>query len=139
MHGLLGYMLAQASIITNDCFAQAAGKVFELHRVEFTILQLVSENAPVTPGKLAKSLAMTAPGVTIWLDRLEARALIRRERSDTDRRVQHLGVTAAGRELVAQALAALLQAERRVLAGLSAGERQMLLELLHKVARGRQR
>ncbi len=139
MHGVLGYALAQASIVTNDCFAQAAGQALELHRVEFTILQLVSENAPVTPGKLAKSLAMTAPGVTIWLDRLQVRALIRRARSDTDRRVQHLGVTDAGRTLVAQALEMLLQAEQRALASLSAGERQILLELLHKVARGRQR
>jgi DNA-binding MarR family transcriptional regulator len=139
MQTLLGYLMAQATIVTNDCFDRVVGKPLDLRKVEFTILQLVCKNAPVTPGRLAKALAFTAPGVTVWLDRLVARGLIRRERSETDRRAQNLSATDAGRTLVTQALADLFAAEQTALTALSAGERQILMELLHKVARNRQR
>ena len=137
IHGLLGYQLAQAAILTTDAFVRIVGKPLDLRPVEFTILQLVRENAPVTPTRLAKALAVTAPGVTIWLDRLEGRGLLKRERSETDRRAQHIRVTRKGGELVTLALKQLLQADRETLMHLSEGERRMLLELLHKVARSR--
>ena len=61
-----------------------------------------------------------------------------RWRSETDRRAQHLRATHAGRSLATRAVQALLAAEAQELEGLSGGERQILLELLHKVARARQ-
>jgi len=137
IHGLLGYQLAQAAILTTEAFVRDVGKPLNLRPVEFTILQLVRENAPVTATKLAKALAVTAPGVTIWLDRLEQRALLKRERDKTDRRTQNLRLTRKGDELVSSALARLLQTDREILKHLSEGERHILLELLHKVARSR--
>jgi DNA-binding MarR family transcriptional regulator len=137
IHRLLGYQLAQAAILTTEAFVRDVGKPLDLRPVEFTILQLVQENAPVTATKLATALAVTAPGVTIWLDRLEQRGLLKRERDKTDRRTQNLRVTRKGHELVNSALRRLLQADREILIHLSEGERHMLLELLHKVARSR--
>jgi DNA-binding MarR family transcriptional regulator len=137
IHGLLGYQLAQAAIVTTEVFVRVVGKPLDLRPVEFTILQLVHENAPVTATKVAKALAVTAPGVTIWLDRLEQRGLLKRERDKTDRRTQNLRVTRKGDELVTAALGRLLQADRETLRHLSEGERHILLELLHKVARSR--
>ncbi|HSW08937.1 MarR family winged helix-turn-helix transcriptional regulator [Aquabacterium sp.] len=139
LHGVLGYQLAQAAILTTEVFMQAAGAPLALRPVEYTILQLVKENAAITPGRLAKALGMTAPGITIWLDRLEARELVKRERSETDRRAQNVSVTRKGKELVTQATKNILAEEREVLQALSEGERTLLLELLHKVARLRAR
>ena len=139
IHELLGYQLAQASILTTTAFVRAVGKPLELRKVEFTILQLVHQNSPVTATKVAKALAVTTPGVTIWLDRLEERGLVVRERSDVDRRTQNLSITRKGQTLVVSALERLRQAESEILDHLSAGERHMLLELLQKVARLRKR
>lgn len=139
IHGLLGYQLAQAAILTTSAFVAVVGKPLQLRPVEFTILQLVHENAPVTATTLAKALAITAPGVTVWLDRLEQRGLLKRERNDADRRTQNVSVTRQGGELLATARDRLLQADRKLLEHLSEGERHMLLELLHKVARSRKR
>jgi DNA-binding MarR family transcriptional regulator len=139
IHDVLGYQLAQASILTTEAFQVTVGKPLGLRKVEFTILQLVQQNAPVTATKLAKALAVTTPGVTIWLDRLEARGLLVRERGDVDRRTQNLSITQKGQTLVASALEALRQADSAILSHLSAGERHMLLELLQKVARLRKR
>lgn len=67
------------------------------------------------------------------------RGTLVRERSTTDRRAQSLRITPVGEQLVTQALALLLQTERELLDALSEGERQILLELLHKVACARPR
>jgi hypothetical protein len=72
-------------------------------------------------------------------DVAEQRGLLKRERDKTDRRTQNLRVTRKGDELVKLALGRLLQADREILTHLSEGERHMLLELLHKVARSRKR
>jgi DNA-binding MarR family transcriptional regulator len=136
IHDVLGYQLAQATIVTTGAFIKTVGEPLDLRPVEFTVLQLVCENAPVTATQLAKTLAVTTPGITSWIDRLEKRGLVVRERSDTDRRTQNLNVTSDGQALVKSAVGKLLQAEGELLTGLSEGERRMLLELLHKVARG---
>ena len=139
MHSLLGYQLAQASIRSTEAFDRVVGTPLHLRRVEFTILQLVRGNESVTATKMAKALAVTPPGITIWLDRLEKRGLLKRERGETDRRTQNIRLTHKGSELVTSALARLLQADGEILMHLSEGERHMLLELLQKVARSRKR
>jgi DNA-binding MarR family transcriptional regulator len=137
LHGLLGYQLAQAAVPSTRAFVRVVGGPLDLRPVEFTILQLVKENSAVTPGRLSRALAMTAPGVTIWLDRLQLRELIKRERSPTDGRAQNVSITRKGRDLVGRALASLVAADQALLHSLSLGERAMLLELLHKVAKAR--
>lgn len=135
--GILGYCLAQAVVTTNAVFEREVGDVHGLRPVEFTILALVHENADVSATQLARALAMTPPNVKIWLDRLEARGLVQRMPSTRDRRALHLQATPEGRALAQQTTQALVDAEHRALAGLTPGERGILLELLHKVAQQR--
>ena len=137
IHDLLGYQLAQATIIATASFEKEVGRPFELRPVEFTLLQLIMENIDVSPTRLALALAMKTSGITVWIDRLVARKLVKRERSDTDGRARHLRVTADGQALVTQARARLLDADRVVLQHLSPGEQKILVELLRKVARAR--
>lgn len=137
LHHVLGYQLAQASISTASVFMQLVGEPFGLRPVEFTVLSLINENPGSSLARLAQALAVTAPNITMWIDRLEERGLVQRERSETDRRAQHLHATPLGRQLVANATQQLHDGERALLAHLSEGERTILIELLHKVARGR--
>lgn len=137
IHDLLGYQLAQATIVTTSAFDRAVGKPLALRPVEFTMLQLIRENAPVTATKVAQALAVTVPGVTMWLDRLERRGLVERKRSEADKRVQNLSVTPEGLALVSSALTQLLEADQVILQRLSRGERHLLIDLLHKVASAR--
>ncbi len=137
LHHLVGYQLAQASVTTTQVFNQAVGSSFELRPVEFTILALVDENPGVSAKQLAVSLAVAPPNITVWIDRLEQRGLVQRERSTTDRRAQHIRTTPAGATLARDAVQRIAAAEGVTLAGLSAAERAMLVELLHKVAGAR--
>jgi DNA-binding MarR family transcriptional regulator len=137
LHHILGYQLAQASVTTTQVFSSQVGQGFELRPVEFTILTLVDENPDVSAKQLALALALAPPNITVWIDRLERRGLVQRERSTTDRRAQHIRTTARGAALARDAVQRIVAGESAALAGLSAAERAMLVELLHKVARAR--
>lgn len=137
MHGIVGYQLAQASIVTDQVFDEQVRRRGALRPVEFTLLALVQANPDVTARQLARALGVTPPNVAIGLDRLESRGLVARERSTADARMQHVRVTRAGAALVDRSVQAVLEGEAAALASLSAAERAMLVELLHKVALAR--
>jgi DNA-binding MarR family transcriptional regulator len=139
VHGIVGYQLAQATIVTNQVFDDRVGRRGGLRRVEFTILALVQGNPDVTARQLARALAVTPPNIAVWLDKLEARGLVARQRSANDARVQHVRITRAGGQLVDRSAQLLLEGEQAALSALSAAERAMLVELLHKVALSRKR
>jgi DNA-binding MarR family transcriptional regulator len=139
LHEIVGYQLAQATIVTTEVFGAMVGGPLALRPVEFTILTLVHENPGVPARQLARALAVTPPNITIWLDRLEARGLVTRERSTADARMQHLRASEAGAALAQESLRRLIDGEKAALAALSAAERAMLVELLHKVALARKR
>lgn len=139
LHQILGYQLAQATITATQVFVREVGERFELRPVEFTILTLIEENPGVSAKQLAQALAVTPPNITMWIERLEARRLIERERNPSDRRAQHIRTTAQGSKTARKAVQLLVEGERATMTGLTSGERAILIELLHKVARGRAR
>lgn len=135
LHHVLGYQMAQATIVTSAAFLRSAGQPFELRPVEYTLLALIAENPGGSLARLARALAVTAPNITMWVDKLEARGLVRRAPSATDRRSQVLEATPQGAALAREATQRILQAEQQALAeALSPAEQAILVELLHKVA-----
>lgn len=134
---LLGYHMAQADIPAKAAFYKYIGEPLKLRHVEFTILMLVKANPAVTQKQLSQTLAVTAANITILLDRLVEKGWIERVRSDADRRVQHIYLTAEGAALAEHSHQLSLSCEFEMLKHLTEGERIMLLELLDKVARHR--
>ncbi len=131
---LLGYNIAQAAIPAYKLFDSLIGLPLGLRQVEFSILCLVQNNDKVTPKRLSVALGVAAPNLTIVLDRLEQRQLVRRTRSPHDGRVQHIELTPRGRSLHGKARQIADTMEDDLLSHFSAGERAMLFELLQKVA-----
>ena len=134
---VLGYQLAQASIVTDAIFRTEVGEPLELRPVEYTVMMLVAENPGGSPARLARALAVTPPHITAIVERLVSRGLVQRKASDEDRRSQILTVTRAGADLVRKATERIVAAEQAALA-LTSGEQAILAELLHKVACARQ-
>lgn len=130
---VVGYQLAQAAIVTGELFMRCVGKPFELRPVEYTVLTLIAENPGGSLARLARALAVTAPNISVMVDRLEGRGLIARTQSEEDRRTQVLHTTRKGADVIRKATESILAGEKEALP-LSAGEHAMLLELLHKVA-----
>jgi DNA-binding MarR family transcriptional regulator len=133
---VLGYQLAQASIVTDAIFFEQVGEPFKLRPVEYTVLTLIAENPGGSLVRLARALSVTPPNISTMVDRLEAKGLIARQASEEDRRAQVLHVTAKGADLVRRATQRIVDAESSALP-LSAGEQAILAELLHKVALAR--
>lgn len=126
LYGVIGYQVAQASIVMNRVFKSQVGEVFELRPVEYTILSLINENPGVSPARLAQALAVTAPNITTWIDRLVRRKLVQRRPNKTDRRSQHLHVSSEGGRITAVATQALIDGERAAFDHLTVGERGIL-------------
>ena len=131
---LLGFRLARARVLPDRLFERHVGRPLDLRPVEFCVLTLVHANPGISPGSLADELAMSRPQATQALDRLEARTLVRRQRSAGDGRGFEVRATAGGARLVRDAMARLHAAEQAAFATLTGAERAMLLELLGKVA-----
>jgi DNA-binding MarR family transcriptional regulator len=128
-----GYLLARARWQAFRAFDAHIGKVLDLRRVEFSILLTLQGNRDATAVQLAQALAVAAPNMTGILRRLEERKLIARVRAESDRRSQHIALTASGHKLVAQAVAAGKGMDKPWLGKLSRAEQGMLLELLAKL------
>jgi DNA-binding MarR family transcriptional regulator len=118
-------------------YSHAVEQPLGLHRLEFSVLLLLQDNAGCTAAKLAKALGISPPNMALWLERLTGRGLVERVPSETDRRSLHLRLSRSGAALARKARKAVLAAEAEGLSALSEGERLILAELLHKMARQR--
>jgi DNA-binding MarR family transcriptional regulator len=85
------------------------------------------------PSDFTGSLMLTSSGTTKRLDRLERAGLIERSPDPDDRRGVVITLTDEGRALIDRVTEAHLANEARLLAGLSAAERDRLAALLRKL------
>ncbi|MFM8892971.1 MAG: MarR family winged helix-turn-helix transcriptional regulator [Planctomycetia bacterium] len=89
------------------------------------------------PGELATStlgarLVSRAPDMTRMLDRLEAQGLVKRRRSEDNRRVVRVSITAAGAAVVDGLASDIRRCGRRQLGHLSRRQLRTLVELLRQ-------
>ncbi len=66
-------------------------------------IKRIAENAPIKGAELARRMYLHPTTIVGILDRLEARGLVMRSRSTTDRRVMEVNLTEQGKELVRSA------------------------------------
>jgi DNA-binding MarR family transcriptional regulator len=137
LDNVVGHHLACARVTTHVTFLAHVGQPYDLRPVEYSLLMLLAANAQLTPKQLAQSLALSAPNLTILLDRLQDRGALQRVRSEVDRRSQHVMLTDAGRALADEITTRTPAMEAELDGCLSRAERAMLIELLDKVARHR--
>lgn len=131
---IVGFHLAQATVVAEEMFERHIGAPLDLRKAEFSLLMLLLANGPLAPKRLAQCLAMTAPSLTLLMARMEARKLLSRERHPTDGRSQQVAATPAGRKLAERSTSAALEMEQEMGTRLSAAEHAMLIELLRKAA-----
>lgn len=132
---LVGYLLAKAEVPAQRIFKRHVGAPLQLRAVEFSLLVLLLTNGSATPKQLALTLDLPPPQVTMLVDRMVDRGLVRRQRSTRDGRALDLTLTPAGQDLARRAHRASTTMEAAWLQGLSPAERAMLAELLAKLTR----
>jgi DNA-binding MarR family transcriptional regulator len=115
---------------------RARRAAFAAHQLEtwgFDVLSALRRQGPpyqLSPGALLRATLVTSGTMTNRIDRLAAAGLVHRRPDPQDKRGVLVALTASGRAVADAALADLLQRERKLLAGMSAGQRRELAGLL---------
>ena len=134
---LLGYVIRRTQSAVFEDFAATFHKAGEaLSPGEFGLLVLVDRNAGLSQTTLARALGIDRSTLVPILDRLQSRGLLVRRRSPTDGRTHALALTPQGGKALARFTRLVATHEKRIAAGLSASEMEVLIRLLGKVYRG---
>lgn len=107
--------------------------VLQLTATELRALRALSESGPCSMVTLAKEQRMTAPGMTIVVDRLETAGLARRVRSDADRRAINVVITGKGGEKLKRALKLHDKFVEKAIRGVTSQEMGSFLAILDRI------
>ncbi len=129
----VSFLLARANAIALAA-GNAALAAHGLKARSYSVLVLASGDARPSQRDLAEFLRLDPSQVVSLVDELQSRHLVERQPDPSDRRANVVVATDAGRELVAAAREAARLAEERVHAELSADEREVLTDLLRRLA-----
>ena len=96
----------------------------------FSVLTALDDSGPLAQHEIADRLGINRSHLVRYVDELETRGAVGRERDQQDRRRQVVSLTPAGQALLAQLQAPIDEAQERFLAPLSEHERAVLMKLL---------
>ena len=101
---------------------------------QLTVLKLLHEIGDLSLGALSKEIRAHNSTVTGIVDRMEAAGLVERARSEEDRRVWIIRLTAHGKKVAERARISPWETLRHALLALSPKDQELLTQLLKKVA-----
>ncbi|GLO70837.1 transcriptional regulator [Phaeobacter inhibens] len=104
----------------------------DLTPVQFSAIEAVAHEPGVDQATIAARIAYDRATLGKVIDRLEAKALIRRDISTTDRRARVVTLTDSGQSLLRRALPIVAELQADILTGLSPTEQVQMTTLLTK-------
>jgi len=104
-----------------------------LSLAEFRVLRVLSETGPRLMVTLAMEQGMSAPGMTMVVDKLEHAGLVRRVRSDADRRAINVAITGKGGEKIKRATRLHDRFVERAIDGISNQEIDSFVTTLNRI------
>lgn len=126
---LPGHYIRRLQQIAVAVFLQETAEV-GITPVQYAALQTVANQPGIDQRTLARAIGFDTSTIAGVVDRLQARGLLARKLSPTDRRVRMLTLTAAGGKLLAAAQPGMQRAQLRMLAPLPKGERAVFMRML---------
>jgi len=128
----IGYLMRQIlTIVGLEVESQLAHT--DLTNAQWIPLFKLSIGQASTAAELARECRLDAGAMTRMLDRMEAKGLLRRERSAADRRIVTITLTDAGREAAREIPEVLSRVQNAHLAGFSDQEFQTLKGYLRRI------
>ncbi len=100
---------------------------------QFGVLEILHHLGPLSPRDLCSKLLRSSGNVTLILDNLEKRHLIRRERDQRDRRMVTIHLTEEGQALIAEVFPRQVDAIQADLSVLKPAEQDELRRLCRKL------
>lgn len=130
----VGYLLKRAHVSMVRSM-DARMQEYDLTALQWGPLLLIAKGRGDTVAACAREAGVDASAMTRMLDRLEAKNLIRRTRSEADRRVVNVELTDAGHATAAKMPRELAQMLNHHLRGFSRQELETLKDLLRRLER----
>ncbi|RGE46848.1 MarR family transcriptional regulator [Comamonas testosteroni] len=124
-----GYHIRRLQQIAVAVFMEETEE-FGVTPVQYAALSAVLRQPGIDQRTLARNIGFDTSTIGSVIDRLEARGLMQRNASPTDRRVRLLTLTEDGGLLLQQAEASVLRAQRRMLDPLPDDKRAHFMEML---------
>ena len=112
---------------------------FGLTGAQFAVLKNVADGIADTAADLCRTMHYDTGSMTRMLDRLEEKAVLRRERCTEDRRVVYLRLTDNGNNLLPQLRSAAVRVISRHLGGFAPAEVDSLKHYLERMIQNSQR
>lgn len=128
----VGFTLSSLGYAVSRRFHQTLAPL-GLEPREFALLRAVAPAEGASQQALAERLQIPPSRMVAFVDALEARGLLERRANPDDRRARALYLTDEGRELLTAAFTLASELEAKLCAGLSASERERLLDALRRV------
>jgi MarR family 2-MHQ and catechol resistance regulon transcriptional repressor len=102
---------------------------------QFGVLEALHHLGPLSQSEICGKLLKSGGNITLVIDNLEARNLVRRGRSPSDRRVVTVSLTDAGRELIERIFPEHVRAIVEEMGVLTADEQETLGRLCRKLGK----
>ena len=128
----VGYLIKRCGILMN----QIAEQRFESQPISFTqwvLLVQLTQHTKLSPTQLSTHLGHDLGALTRLVDDLEKQGLVRRERSEQDRRGVQITATAEGRRLAIAAKTVVLDLANELVEPYSRAETELLISLLQRM------
>jgi MarR family transcriptional regulator, 2-MHQ and catechol-resistance regulon repressor len=108
-------------------------RALDLSENQFGVLETLWHLGPLAQCDIGRKLLTSRPNVTLVVDELERRGLVRRERSAEDRRSVRVHLTGSGRKLIERIFPEHAAAIAREFSALSSAEQEELARLCRKL------
>ena len=128
----VGYLVKRCGLLV----MQFAERRFESQPITFTqwtVLAQLSQHPHLKPTELSRNLGHDMGALTRVVDDLEKLKLVRRERSEHDRRAVRITVTAEGRRLAKTTMPVVVDLANELVAPYSKAETDLLITLLQRM------
>ncbi len=125
----LSFALRRTQLAVSADLHQSLAEV-SLRPIQFAALALIADSPGASQGHVSDALGMEKANFVAIVTELEQRGLLVRRKSSFDARIHELTLTAAGKELTADAFRYQEQHESRLTAALGETSRQELLRIL---------
>jgi DNA-binding MarR family transcriptional regulator len=129
---LVGFNLGTAYLRARRLFKKRMAAL-ELSPLEYFILALLGSKS-MHQARISGALDIPMQNLTVLMEKMEARDLVVRVRSQRDRRAQVVRLNDPGVRLLRRGRKIMLALERELLEPLSASERKIFRQLLDKLA-----
>ncbi|WP_043310460.1 MarR family winged helix-turn-helix transcriptional regulator [Pseudomonas sp. ML96] len=135
LNNLVGYMMRRVQMKLTQHLTSRLEE-HDIRPAQFTALSIIEQSPGLMQADLAKALAIEPPQAVLMINKLEARGLAMRVRSNPDKRSYGLFLSKGGEQLLKQLKEVVRQSDLESTSALNAAEREQLLSLLNRLYRG---